>query len=539
MSDEFIQIKNTQPNVLDVIPHGFKRVGNLGELADLKIGLSYNNSQVVKSLITRPDEPNSFYLLSHKNILLDGCIDLENTNVVHCEEASQVSNQCVEYLLKNDDILISRILTKTNVKIGLVSNISQKLIVFEDSIIRVRVNSSRVDPISVFEFLRSDTGFNLLKNYASSLAGMPRISLSGLANTPVFIPDTSGKSVDELNFITVAVQRIKNDILPVLENIEPVKKKSNNSESTSSNSQLSDVASKLRELASYIVPPSLRPVAEKVMDNYPTPIALAYRRFHDSRFNVYEQVQRLIDVFELTSYFVYNLVLSDILQRLDPKLFCIKDSGARRAYNTFAMSRRIDAIKEIVEISRLNNGVYLFIPELLNSSFIEPAEKLKDLRNELSHAATASESRQHKILDEYKPIVEKFLSELEFLTDYRLVRIPFLYRQDGQIIYRMEVYQGTVPHLNEQKKDSELEGLQLPEHNHLVMLNNVGNILDLYPLCQIVNNEETQYEKHICFLKQCESKKKKLVGESIQNCKMYSLEGFDVFENMIKIILDK
>jgi hypothetical protein len=61
------------------------------------------------------------------------------------------------------------------------------------------------------------------------------------------------------------------------------------------------------------------------MSHYPTPIALAYRRFYDSRFNIYEQTLRLRDLFESASFFVYNLVLSDVLRRLDPKQFYIEE----------------------------------------------------------------------------------------------------------------------------------------------------------------------------------------------------------------------
>lgn len=537
MTNESLQTNDKLLNFLDIIPHGFKKIEDLGKIADLRVGI---NSGSCKAVNSRFNELKYFYLVTHKNILLNGSLDIENISTFQYQliETSNLDKNFIDsFLLQPNDILISKILTKTNVSIALVSDISQKLIAYTDSVIRVRVNPTHADPVSVFEFLRSDSGLNTLKNYASSLAGMPRISLSGLAKTPVFIPDIKeGKRVDELNSITVAVQIIKDDILPVLETVESIKDKSNNKQQNLRNSQLSEVALKLHKLASTLVPP---PLAERVMNSYPTPIALAYRRFHDSRFNVYEQVQRLQDIFELTSYFIYNLVLSDILQRLDPKHFYIKDSGARNAYNTFAMSRRIDFIKEVVKVAKPNRGVDLFIPELVSSSFTEQAEKLKDLRNHLSHTATTSESGQRKILNEYKPIVENLLSELEFLIDYRLVRIPSSYRKHGQTIYRMEVYQGVVPHLKEQKNDLELEELQLAEHDHLVMLNNVGKVLDLYPLYQIVDNEKTQYENHMCFLKQCKTKDKLLEGESIQNSVILCLEGFNDFEKMKKRILEK
>lgn len=56
----------------------------------------------------------------------------------------------------------------------------------------------------------------------------------------------------------------------------------------------------------------------------------------------------------------------------------------------------------------------LFLPELIQSSIITPAKELQDdLRNALSHTATASASRQNQILKKYQPIVENILTQQE------------------------------------------------------------------------------------------------------------------------------
>ncbi|MBW4690229.1 MAG: hypothetical protein KME27_00520 [Lyngbya sp. HA4199-MV5] len=542
MKDETLELTEKLASIFNISPPDGFRVVTLGKIADLKVGLNSKAQKVVGDDI-KLIEPQKFCLLTPKNILSNGKVDLESASKFDIQNFSEISETTPDdgsnekLLVQANDILISRILTKTNASIAMIPDDLPGLVTFADSVVRVRVNSAQASPISVFEFLRSDSGWILLQGFASSLAGMPRISLSGLAETPIFLPEEqTGRSTEELSAIAVAIRRIKDEILPALQKVESVKGDSDCNDSVLRNSNLKSVADECRRLASSLTPP---PLTERVIENYPTPIALAYRRFHDSRFNVYEQVQRLRDLFESTSFFIYNLVLSDFLRRLDPEQFYIKDSGARRAYNTFAMSGRIDFIKEIVRISSPNHGADLFIPELVSSSFTEQAEKLKDLRNHLAHTATATESRQRKILDESKPIVTSLLSELEFLTDYRLVRIPSFYRRRGQLIYRMEVYQGAVPHLDEQSvgNDSQLEELQLAEHDHLVMLNNAGQVLDLYPLCQLVDNEETQYENHMCFLKRCKTQERLLEGESIQNSAILLLEGFDEFEKMKERIL--
>lgn len=56
---------------------------------------------------------------------------------------------------------------------------------------------------------------------------------------------------------------------------------------TQTDPDLTEVSLTLRELASTLVPPTLE---ERVLLNYPTPIALPYRRFLDSRFSIHEKV---------------------------------------------------------------------------------------------------------------------------------------------------------------------------------------------------------------------------------------------------------
>jgi hypothetical protein len=63
--------------------------------------------------------------------------------------------------------------------------------------------------------------------------------------------------------------------------------------------------------------------------------------------------------------------------------------------------------------------------------------------------------------------------------------------------------------------------------------------LSKYPLYQLVENEQTQYESHICFFKQRKQKEKKLEGESVLNSKVIHLEGFDEFEELQNSLLEQ
>lgn len=294
------------------------------------------------------------------------------------------------------------------------------------------------------------------------------------------------------------------------------------------------VVARLREIAASLASP---PLAERVMSKYPMPIALAYRRFHDSRFNVYEQVLRLRDLFESAAFFVYNTVLADALRRLPPDKYVVSDRGARTAYDGFSMASRIAFVEHITTLAKGHSPRDIFLPDLCESSFVGHARYLQsNFRNHISHSATASESRQRALLARYQPIVESLLDTISFLEDYRLARIAFLYMRDGKYIRRVELYQGVTPALDEQAFEPN-EQPNLPEHDHLVLLDESDDHLDLYPLYQFVANEQTGDDTHMCCFKQCRGGE--LMGESVQAPIEVTLDGFVHFETLRGRLKDK
>jgi type I restriction enzyme M protein len=527
-------------------PAGFRAV-QLGDIADLSTGIN----AAIDGKYTDNSASQKAYLLTTKNVLTDGSLNLDTARRIDIPAITETlpEDKLNKLWLKPSDILLARIVTRGNNKVAIVPDDLTELVTYADSLIRVRVHPNLANAKDVFAFLQSDSGQISLQKLVSSIASIPRISVQKLAQLLVFLPEEQVENqanVDELSVSARAVRQIKDYILPLLEGIEEsgIEKSLNDHESEVEESgiqkSLNDrtleiVASKLCQLASTLAP---APLSERVMSHYPTPIALAYRRFHDSRFNVYEQTLRLRDLFESASFFVYNLVLSDVLRRLNPKQFYIEDSQARKAYSGYSMSKRIDFVEEVIKIAKTNGGRDLFIPELVDSSVVIRAKQLTDWRNQLSHTATLTESKQRKVFDDYHRIVEEMLAELEFLADYQLTRIPSFYCKQGQLKCRMEVYTGAVPNWTEQSVSLDSQ-LTQAEHNHLVLLDREYQILDLYPLYQLIDNEQTQYETHLCFFKQCKKKDQILEGESLHNFARIELTGFEDFCNLQNVILDK
>ncbi len=363
-----------------------------------------------------------------------------------------------------------------------------------------------------------------------------RLTIQDIASIQVFLPKNVGIKDEaiELSAAMRAIHEIKNRIVPLLEQAE--QEHEQNTANPEEAPNLRTAAERLRDLASTLVPPSL---AERVTTEYPTPIALAYRRFQDAQFDVYQQLLRLRDLFEAASYYIYHIALAETFRYLDPQKYFIEDRGARRAYNGFSMAGRISFISAVLQVASQNKGQDLFIPELVELvSILDLARHIQDdFRNRLSHTTTAHEGIAERTLKTFKPIVEQLLEQLEFLTRYPLVRIPSYAVRHGHWVRRMVVYKGVVPR-------SEEESLSVPsilpsaESDHLVLLGGEDKVLDLYPLYQLVTNEETRFETHLCFLKQRKQGERRLEGESIQGAFEIRLDGFVEFEKLQQKLLD-
>jgi hypothetical protein len=239
-------------------------------------------------------------------------------------------------------------------------------------------------------------------------------------------------------------------------------------------------------------------------------------------------------------HFIYYVVLADMFRHLDTHKYFIEDRGARRAYNGYSMSARIDLISAVLQIADSNGGQDLFIPELTELiSVINLAKHLQDdFRNPLSHTMTAHEGIAERMLKMFKPDVDQLLEQLAFLAHYPLVRVSSFVVRQGQWVRRMAVYKGVAPSYEEEPILAESISPSA-ESDHLVLLGSEERVLDLYPLYQLLTNKETRFETHLCFFKQRKQSERRLEGESIQGGFELRLEGFDEFEHLQQRILDR
>lgn len=508
-------------------PTGFRSV-RLGDVAELRTGAHIRQSRQSDDEKQAHTQTSTqvLYRLSWKSIQPDGTINLslaEGTTFPD-EQAERIQQR--SGLLPND-IILPRILGYQGVKVGIVSSEVPKEYFIDQNLIRVRVNPKLTNPQEVYDYLRSDRGEITLRRFASQTS-QPLINIAVLEEIPIFIPEQQNVDYNpsrELSAVAKVIQEIENNVLPLL-------RKADNDDKKSNNETLLTVAAYLRDISKSLAPPTLE---EKVLERYPTPLAIPYGRFLNARFNVYEQVLRLIDVVEATQFFVYNVLLMDVLHR--PQDFYIDNAGARRAFNGYSMSARMDFVREVQTIAKQNH-LSLFVEELTNSFDVDKASQLTaTLRNQFAHTATAPEGQQNNILRTFTPQLDVMLEQLDFLQGYRLVRIPSFHFEGKSLIRQLHVYRGTTP-FPEQEEITKGRMVEA-ERAHLILLSPDDRALDLHPCYQLVASPETRHETHIGFLKQRKQKQTLLEGESVEGVFALNLDGFHEFEKLQSQLLDK
>jgi hypothetical protein len=506
-------------------PDGFVAI-RLSEIADIQIGRRHKDKTYeINNTTTHP----GCYLITPKNLKADGTFQFDANNAITMGDIDE------QLVLQSDDILLVRFTTGVQNRVALVSGNLRGKMIFDDSLIRIRVDRQSADTQAVFAFLRSDSGQRMLRTMAFGSV-VSRLSVREVANMQVFLPKHVGivNEVTELSAAMRALHEIRTRVIPLLEIAE--QEHEENTAIIESSPNLYVAAERLRNLASTLVPPSL---VDRVINEYPTPIAQACRRFQDARFDIYQQLFRLRDLFEAATYFIYHVVLADMLLNLNKQQYFIEDRGARRAYNGYSMAARIDFVSSVLQVARRNDGQDLFIPELVDLiSVLDLVRHLQDnFRNPLSHTTTANESIAEMKLKTFKPDVDQLLEQLAFLIGYPLVRISSFIVRQRKWMRRMVVYKGVVPFYDEESL-STTSIVPSAESDHLVLLGDKDNILDLYPFYQVLANEETRFETHLCVFKQRKQSERRLDGESIEGAFEIQLEGFDEFEKLQQELMD-
>ncbi len=531
-------------------PEGFEAV-RLEALAKVEMGVHLRKQ-------VDPLEEGDVRVITARDIDAEGVLDAEPHRTIRLGMAAVGASdinaaRSSERFLQPGDLLMTCI---APFRITVLPESITMLMIHAASVVRIRPLDPRRGAY-IYDFLRSDAGTGALRQLASGTV-VQRITLQALAQLRVLIPIDAPQHPDEAhpgisnelqphattevpNFLeqaqppqfsaaSNAARVLSEEVLPALQQEDC------STEAPEPAPSFPDIAAKLRSIADTLAPPLL---GTRVMESYPMPIALAYRRFHEARFNPFEQVLRLRDLAEAISFFVYNVLLADLIRNLQPALYRVEDRGARRAYKGYSMAARLDFVEAVIGIATTNGGNDLFVPDFVRvPHFVATAREVQDdLRNRISHTAASSESQQTALLKEFQPKVEEMLTDLGFLPAYPLARVTGFFYKGGQLIRRLEVYNGVARRIDEHALPDD----SLPtraERDHLVLLNSDDQVLDLYPLYQLLSSAETRHESHLCVFKQRKKDQGRMEGESVLGAFPLNLEGFDEFEVLEQRISD-
>lgn len=293
------------------------------------------------------------------------------------------------------------------------------------------------------------------------------------------------------------------------------------------------VAASLRQLADDLVPKSLESI---IRDEFPSPIAIAYRRYMMSRHNPYEHLHRLITLVESCVYFAFHVLLADFCRNQWHGRLTLGPDAKRVLKGDSFLQNRLKFIAEVLAAAE-QQSFSLFMPELAKCEIVTYGDRVRDdLRNQVAHTAPGSEVYVRSLIHEFHPHLQEMLERLKFLRGYTLCRIRNHYFQSGGWRYQAEVYRGAEYDVNimDSSLDEALGAGRLiaAEREHLVLLDSGGEHLDLWPFYQLVFSNETFGEPHLCFYKRRQDQR--LYGESIRSSIEIELSGADDFERLVR-----
>jgi hypothetical protein len=188
-----------------------------------------------------------------------------------------------------------------------------------------------------------------------------------------------------------------------------------------------------------------RQLIRRIENDFPYPIALEFRRLNTKEYlaNDENRLRQILKISETTIHLLALIVVVDLLENVTKATITVPD-GFRREFPVWftrtSFGKWISLIKESIKLFQ-NYNITMFIRELPQYFFenktsesmsLKAFNVLTNIRNKLSHPET---SLTDKIIEDFcietEKLLETFLSELEFLTNY-----PFLYVDHISVRYR-------------------------------------------------------------------------------------------------------
>lgn len=481
----------------------------LGDIAEIHVGAikrkkegDESRSETNKRLLTARDIGRDLYI--------------SDTTLANIEKNSRGYELEERYLIKNGDILVSRVGFSNKLRISYIDKVPEgERFYFNHTLIRIRSKeTSKVGSKVLFGLIRLKE--SVILSFASKMSSQAMISISVLKNVLIQPPKDKheekrlkGDMDYEAEFL-----ELKSNLMRVLDSYDPA------------SLDKSDLIKTVSAVKDFLAPVNFR---ELVLQRFPMPISLAYSNFLKSKYNTYESLLRLRDLFEAICNFFYLAIYSDVSRNLDPSQK-IKIKHRKTSIKDTSMAKKMSFLESTIGF-HLANGSKPYIEEIMNVDIVRFGREMQSaFRNKLSHEITWPENKVKEVVLQYEIEVENFLKELLFLSEYKLVNYPSFHFKNELAVIRTKYFNGL--HIEVEEERMEIDSLSPFEHDHLYLSRNDGVLLDMYPFYQEVSEKETLYQNHLCFMKKI--KDSNVLGESLIFPVEVELEGATLILNFLE-----
>jgi len=445
-----------------------------------------------------------------RNLTTTGEFDLRNAKKIKVDIAINNRSYC-----EIDDILIS-----TAGTIGKTVVVPPGINVCIDTSLRqLRIrDKSKLLPEYLALFLRSASA-RLQMRRMSSGSVIHVLSNPNLENLIVYLP-TISKQRDIVASFSQKIQEVQSQMLALFPVINKYLGNRSEIAHVASEQNIKQVTSS--ETEEELLRPTILPKTHSKKENllgsivpnkFPYPLARAYSLFINS-FNDSDskQVQRLFLASEAIVYYLYGILVSDYTKRYSTNDLELDTLLINSIYD-FSIDRKVKFISKLIKKSRANDAWNLFVPEIADVTIGICSEINNHVRNKYSHDESP-EAWCKKQVKEYSPKLEKLFKSLFPLQAYRLVQVRSILIREGRLQHNMISMMGNNSIFTPQIED--LDNVLQAETNHVILLDQDYNALDLHPFYQFHAWESTGMQDRLCFAKQVNQEKNTLKLENLE-----------------------
>lgn len=237
-----------------------------------------------------------------------------------------------------------------------------------------------------------------------------------------------------------------------------------------------------------------------VKEEFPTPVALTFKRFESG---TQERVQKLIllrDVWESLIFLLFGLLIGEF--RCSGGSFA-STKLRRDIFFSDKIDARLTIMEKVLEISGGGTKPSLACANFITRTVITTLQSLNDKRNDFSHRGGESAKQIQERIENYTPIVYDLLSEVVSL---RTVRLLVFTHSENVVRLHHQIFRG---HNTDRAyswvdmpsdKVSDFLPLLMTNNRVLAYIEGEGRMFSVAPFIHFAD-DDTGHHTRLCFFK--------------------------------------